>query len=159
MCIRLKTSHPLSNICGFAHFNQPRVACKILPRSKGIADLYWNSNDSGAGANICEGLYWVNVWHVHYQPQYKSEEYQTKTPRTLLIILLPPKVSTAQLLSNKQFTMIKGIAQVYIYTFLIPWCCHKFPLTLAWSCSCVEPSLAFDTWPTSTHQRVTWPEL
>ncbi len=31
--------------------------------------------------------------------------------------------------------------------------------TLARSCSCIEPSLAFATRPTSTHQRVTWPEL
>ncbi len=31
--------------------------------------------------------------------------------------------------------------------------------TLAQSCSCVEPSLAFITGTTSKHQRVMWPEL
>ncbi len=28
-------------------------------------------------------------------------------------------------------------------------------ITLAWLCSCVEPSPAFATGPTSTHQRIT----
>ncbi len=32
-------------------------------------------------------------------------------------------------------------------------------VTLAQSCSCIEPSLAFATRPTSTHQRITWPGL
>ncbi len=39
------------------------------------------------------------------------------------------------------------------------WCLQVVPVvyaTLAWSCSCVEPSLAFATRPTSTHQGVTW---
>ncbi len=31
--------------------------------------------------------------------------------------------------------------------------------TLAQLCSCIEPSLAFATGPTSTHQRLTWFKL
>ncbi len=34
-----------------------------------------------------------------------------------------------------------------------------FHSTLALSCSCVEPSLAFATRTTSKHQRITWPGL
>ncbi len=32
-------------------------------------------------------------------------------------------------------------------------------IILALSCSCIEPSLAFTTEPTSIHQRLTWPGL
>ncbi len=42
-----------------------------------------------------------------------------------------------------------------IYSILYP----LFSITLAQACSCIEPSLAFATGPTSTHQRVTWSGL
>ncbi len=51
-----------------------------------------------------------------------------------------------------------------LFTLVDPLCNHVSSLytglfTLAQLCSCVEPSWAYATWPTSTHQRVTWPGL